>query len=217
MEWPLLAVLDEDERRRVLGLARRRRFSKGEPLFHEGDPGDTMHLIAKGRVALRVTTPLGDTATLLVLGPGDHFGEMALISPAPRNASAVALEPVETLSFHRDQLDELRGAHPGIDRFLMEGLITEVRRLSHALLEALYVPVDKRVLRRLGDLVALYGDGRSGTVTIPLTQEDVAEMAGTTRPTANKVLKAAEGAGALRIARGRIDVLDADELARRAR
>jgi CRP-like cAMP-binding protein len=217
VEWPLLAVLDEDERRRVLALARRRRFSKGEPLFHEGDPGDTMHLIAKGRVALRVTTPLGDTATLLVLGPGDQFGEMALISPAPRNASAVALEPVETMTFHRDQLEELRRTHPGVDRFLMEGLIAEVRRLSHALLEALYVPVEKRVLRRLGDLVALYGDGESATVTIPLTQEDVAELAGTTRPTANKVLKAVEGAGAIRIARGRIDVLNADELARRAR
>jgi len=102
MDWPLLAVLDDDDRRRVLSLARRRRFAKGEPLFHEGDPGDTLHLIAKGHIALRVTTPLGDTATLLVLGPGDHFGEMAVISPAPRNASAVALEPVETMAIHRD-------------------------------------------------------------------------------------------------------------------
>jgi CRP-like cAMP-binding protein len=217
VEWPLLSVLDEDERRRVLALANRRRFAKGEPLFHEGDPGDTMHLIAKGHVALRVTTPLGDTATLLVLGPGDHFGEMALISPAPRNASAVALEPVETMTVHREQLEELRREHPGVDRLLMEGLIAEVRRLSHALLEALYVPVEKRVLRRLGDLLALYRDGAADTVTIPLTQEDLAELAGTTRPTANKVLKAVEEAGAVRIARGRIDVLNADELARRAR
>ena len=92
-----------------------------------------------------------------------------------------------------------------------------MRRLSHALLEALYVPVEKRVLRRLGDLLALYRDGAADTVTIPLTQEDLAELAGTTRPTANKVLKAVEEAGAVRIARGRIDVLNADELARRAR
>src|SRR5438270_10521133 len=138
MEWPLLSVLGDDERRTVLSLAHRRRFGKGEIIFHEGDPGDTLHLIAKGRIALRVTTPLGDTATLLVLGPGDSFGEMALIAPAPRNASAVALEPVETMTVHREQLEELRRDHPGVDRLLMEGLIAEVRRLSHALLEALY-------------------------------------------------------------------------------
>jgi CRP-like cAMP-binding protein len=64
--------------------SRRRRFDKGEVIFHEGDPGDTMHLLAKGHVAVRVTTPLGDVATLLILKPGDFFGEVALVSPAPQ-------------------------------------------------------------------------------------------------------------------------------------
>jgi CRP-like cAMP-binding protein len=217
MEWSLLAGLSDEDQRTVVALARRRRFGRGEIIFHEGDPGDAMHLLAKGRVAIRVTTPLGDIATLLVLGVGDHFGEMAVISSAPRNATAVALEPTETLSIHRAQFEELRQRHREVDRILLEAAIAEVRRLSHQLLEALYVPVDKRVVRRLLDLVAVYRVEGEEPIIIPLTQEDLAQMAGTTRPTANKVLRAAEEAGVLAISRGRIDVIDTRALAKRAR
>lgn len=217
MDWGLLAGLSEADRRNVLALARRRRFGRGDYIFHEGDPGDTLHLLAKGRVAIRVTTPLGDSATLLIVGPGEHFGEMALVSPAPRNATAVALEPAETLRVHRDEFENLRAREPGIDKLMLDAAIAEVRRLSHQLLEALYVPADKRVLRRLLDLISVYNTGSDVTTTIPLTQEDLAQLAGTTRPTTNKVLRAAEDAGTLRIGRGRIEVIDQAALARRAR
>lgn len=209
--------MTDEQRRGLLGLARRRRFSRGDFIFHEGDPGDTLHLLAKGRVAIRVTTPLGDSATLLILGPGAYFGELALVSPAPRNATAVALDAVETLCIHRDQFDELRSLDPGIDRFLLHAAIAEVRRLSHRLVEALYAPADKRVLRRLLDLVELYRVDSETTITVPLTQDDLAQLAGTTRPTTNQVLRAAEVAGALQISRGRIEVLDLAALERRAR
>ncbi len=54
-------------------------FSRGEVVFHRDDPGDSLHLIVKGRFAIRVMTPLGDTATIAVRGPGESFGEMALV------------------------------------------------------------------------------------------------------------------------------------------
>ena len=217
MEWRLLSVLSDEERRTLLAGARRRRFARGETLFHEGDPGDAMHLLEKGRVALRVTTPMGDTATLGVLGPGDYFGELAIVSPGPRNSTIVALEAVETLSLHRDQLNALRDKHTEVDRMLLEAVVGEVRRLSHQLLEALYVPTDKRVLRRLVDLCKLYAADGPGPVTVPLTQEDIAELAGTTRPTANKVLRQAEDAGILEIRRGKVVVVKPAALLQRAR
>src|SRR4051794_39845070 len=76
VDWPLLRSLSDDERRRVLSTARRRRFARREVLFHEEDRGDTLHLIDKGRVAVRITTPLGDAAIVGVLGRGDVVGEM---------------------------------------------------------------------------------------------------------------------------------------------
>src|SRR5947208_2544738 len=83
-----------------------------------------------------------DIATLVILGPGEYFGEMAIVSPAPRNATVVALEPVETLALHRDEFNELRRQHRWIESFLVEALAEELRRSSLRLLEALYVSVD---------------------------------------------------------------------------
>lgn len=216
MEWPLLEGIPEEPRRRVLAAGRLRRFARGEVVFHEDDPGDTLHLIAKGRMAVRVTTPLGEVATLAVLGPGDFFGELALLGPTPRTATVTALEKAETIAIHRDTFQELKHEHPSVESFLTEVLGAQVRRLSGQVLEALYVPADKRVLRRLNELAGLYGDGSAGTV-IPLTQEDLASVAGTSRATVNRVLGEATDAGVVEVGRGRIVVVDPGALERRAR
>ncbi|HEY7134168.1 MAG TPA: Crp/Fnr family transcriptional regulator [Acidimicrobiia bacterium] len=217
MEFRLLEPLPADTRRELLARARRRRFAAGEVIFHEGDPGDAMHLLAKGHVAIRVTTPLGDTATLRVLRAGDHFGELSVVSPAPRNATIVALDATETLVVHRDDVDQLRRDHPAVDRFLVDTLVQEVRRLSILLAEALYLPVEKRTWRRLLALTTIYARDTDPTTVIPLTQEDVAGIVGTTRPTINRLLRDAERDGLLRMSRGRIDVIDRAALERRSR
>jgi CRP/FNR family cyclic AMP-dependent transcriptional regulator len=210
----LLSALTDDERRQVLAGTVRRKFAKGEVLFHEGDPGDSVHLIEKGHVAVRVSTALGDVSTHTVLGPGSSFGEQALLAPdARRTATAAALDPVETRVLHRDQFAALVDTHPKVALVLVELLAAQVRRLSDRLVEALFVPAETRVMRRVLDLVTVFGDG----APIAVTQEDIATMAGTTRPTANRVLKAAEDAGAVALTRGRIEVLDRDTLAARAR
>jgi CRP/FNR family cyclic AMP-dependent transcriptional regulator len=212
MEYPLLASLDEEDRRRVLSTARRRRFANGEVIVREGDPGDTFHLIAKGRVAVRVTTPGGSVALVNVHGPGGAFGEQALLDPsALRTATISALETTETLGLSRAAFEELRREHPGVDRLLVDVLAREVRRLTNRLAEALYDSAEKRVMRRLLDLTAIY-EG-----VVPLTQDSVASMAGTTRPTANGVLQGLVADGILSLGRGRFEVLDRAALEARAR
>jgi CRP-like cAMP-binding protein len=73
MQWELLRGLPDDEREAVLGAMRTRRFRRGDVVFHEGDAGDSVHFVAEGHAAVRVTTPGGETATLSVLGPGQAF------------------------------------------------------------------------------------------------------------------------------------------------
>lgn len=206
--WPLLGSLPEPELRELLAAARRRRFDRNEVVFHEGDPGDAVHLVDRGRVALRVTTPLGETVTLRILGPGTLFGELALLDAAPRNATVVALERTETLSLHRDRFDSLRRQHPEVDRILLDSLVREVRRLSVHLLEALYVPVPRRVVLRLLDLTEQYGDQGPGPVDIPLTQDDLAELCGASRTTVNRILRSLQEAGLVIVTRGHIAVPD---------
>jgi CRP-like cAMP-binding protein len=94
-------------------------------------------------------------------------------------------------------------------------LDTRLRATSQALLEALYLPAETRVMRRLSQLADIYS--HQATVTIPLTQDDLASMAGTTRQTVNRVLGRARDEGLITLARGRIAVVDPVGLARRAR
>lgn len=205
--YRLLAGMSEEAQRSLLALCRRRRFKRGEVVFHDGDPGETLHLVARGHFAVRVTTTRGDTAMLRVFRPGDYFGELAVLQPAPRTGTVIALEDADTLSLAHAQLDELRARDPGIDRLLIDALVGEVRRLAGALVEALYLPVELRLWRRLVDLAEIYAEG-DPTVMVPFTQEDLAQLAGTTRPTANRVLRIGEAAGVVRMTRGYIEVID---------
>ena len=217
-DWPLLRSLSEEDRRQVLAAARRRRFARREVLFHEGDPGDTLHLIDKGRVAIRITTPLGDVATVGVLGRGDVVGEMAVLEEGGRRgATVMALEAAETLSIDRGAFLELRRRYPGVDLFIFDVLMANIRRVNVQLMEALFVPVDRRVVRRLLSLADIYASRDQVDVEVALTQDDLASLAGTSRATVNRVLRQAEEAGAVSLSRGRIRVTDRALLAKRAR
>jgi CRP/FNR family transcriptional regulator, cyclic AMP receptor protein len=217
MDWPMLRALGEEERRELLRRTRRRRFARNEILFHEGDPADSLHLLNRGRVSIRAAIRSGDAVTLAIVGTGTVLGEMALLSGANRRAATVtALEPTETLCLYQDEFDQLRREHPSVDRFLVELLAAEVRRLDARLLEALYVPAETRVMRRLLDLASLYQtDGHAAV--IPLSQEVLASLAGTSRSTANQALRAAEAAGAIAVARSKIEILDLGAVEHRAR
>jgi len=216
MRWAILDAVPVEQARAVLAVAQRRKFSRGEAVFTEGEQGDNLYLLERGKIAIRVSTPAGQVATLRILIAGNVFGELALISPARRNATAVCLEDIDVLMVHRDQLAALRVKNPGVDQVLVQTLTAEVRRLSTQLLQAMYVPLPQRIAACLLDLADVYVTAQ-GPVTIPLTQDDIAGLCGATRPTANQQLRHLEGKGHIALSRGRIVVLDQAALLRAAR
>jgi len=217
MDWPVLASVPVADRRRLIDRMRSRTYRRDEVIFHQGDPADTLHLIVEGHVSVRVTLPGGEFVIVAVFGPGDAFGEVALAgSPRPRGATVIALERCETLSLGRDQFESLRTSYPGIDRFLVGLLSARVDRLNGYLLEALYVPAEKRVLRRLLELCQLYADDNEQRTVVPVTQDMLASLAGTTRPTANQVLGRLAAGQVVEVSRGQVVVLNRGELRRRA-
>lgn len=216
-EFALLEGVAEQDVADLLERARRRRFAAGEVVFHAGDPADTLHLVRGGRFAVRITTEFGATATLNVVGPGGAFGELALLTPdAPRSATVAALEDAETLSIHQLDFNRLRTRRPQTDGLLVGILARRVRELSEQLVEALHIPADTRVRRRLLDVVGAYGSVEAGAV-VPLTQEELASLAGTSRATVNRVLREEQSRGTVELSRGRTTLVDPDALARRAR
>jgi CRP-like cAMP-binding protein len=211
----LLRDVPAEEAARVLAECRRRRYGRGDHLFTEGEQPDGVHLIAEGRVAIRVSSTSGDEATVDVVGPGDAVGELALLPPAgPRSATAVALETVETIVLSATSFTDLRTRFPSITDVLLSMLARRNRTMVAILAEALYAPAEIRVGSRLLDVSARWSDGSSGGV-IPLTQADLAGLAGTTRETVNRVLHALAAEGMIEIGRGRVLVIDPDGLSRR--
>ncbi|MEA3184330.1 MAG: family transcriptional regulator, cyclic receptor protein [Ilumatobacteraceae bacterium] len=210
MEWAILSSLSVDERRAVLASTVRRRYRKGEVIFHEDDVGESLHLLERGRAAIRVSNAQGDQVIINVIGPGAFFGEQALVGDNNhRSATLVALQPVETLALHRTDFDRLRAAHPAVDSMLVTALSERVNRLTDHLLEALFTSADKRLCRRLLELTGTYlVPGASGPISIPLTQEELASLAGTSRPTANRVLQDLVQSDIIVVRRGSVDVLD---------
>jgi CRP-like cAMP-binding protein len=216
VRWRLFEGAADEDVQRVLTVARRRSFARGEVVFHRDDPGDSLHLINQGRFAVKIISPLGDTVTVAVRGPGDSFGEMALVSTTARRAATViALENAETMAVYKDDFNELRSRHRSVNDLLLAFLTGEVRMLNERLMEALYIPVERRVLRRLAEL-SDGGEG-NGPVEIPLTQEELAELAGANRATVNRVLREEQKRGLVRLERGRTVVLDREQIVRRGR
>jgi CRP/FNR family cyclic AMP-dependent transcriptional regulator len=212
----LFRNLPEPELRRLVAIAKRRRFSRNEVVFHRGDPADTLHLIVRGRFAARVETEIGDTVTVSVHGPGDAFGELALLDlEQTRSTTVAALEPGGTYAVHRDDFTRLRQEYPTVNEVLVRLLASRVRRMSELYVEALFVGAETRVLRRLHELAALYGQGGPGAV-IPLSQLEIAGLAGTSRATVNRVLRAEAARGSVELRRGQTIVIDPAVLAKRA-
>ncbi len=218
MGWGILDGLDEADRTRVLESAVRRQFRRGVSIIRQGEFGDALHLIEQGRAMVQVTTPDGDAVTFAVIGPGEYFGEQALLDDGKlRIAAVVALEPVATLALRRTDFDRLRQTHPTIDGVLVRALSERVNRLTEQLIEVLFVSAEQRVHRRLRDLSAIYGQAsHSGPVSIGLTQEQLAEIAGTSRPTVNRVLAELGRADIVSVRRGSVVIEDPIGLAERS-
>jgi CRP/FNR family cyclic AMP-dependent transcriptional regulator len=197
----------------VIEAGRRRSFARGQIVFHQGEVGDSLHLIQSGRFTVRVGTPDGDVLALTVLGPGDSFGELALLDDnSERTATVAALEAAETLTLSRQPFLRLLEEHPGVARHLLGVVARNVLRDTSLLLDALFAPAERRVLRRLLDVARAYGDGER----IPLTQVDLAELAGTSRSTVNRVLGDLREQGAVGLSRGGVTILDRASIEERA-
>lgn len=203
------------DRERVLQIGIRRRYRKGAYVFHAGDTGDRLYVIVTGRVSVQLTNREGDTTILALLGPGDCFGELALLRGGVRTASVVALEDLEAVTLSRADLNHLSDDGRVVQGFLIDVLTTQVMRLTRRVIDAEFATAADRVVTRLADVARVYDDGVA-PIVVPMTQSSLAGMAGTTRPTVNKVLALLAAEGLIRIGHGGVDVLDLVGLQRRA-
>ena len=217
---PLLAALTEDARASLLQRCRRRQYGRGAYLVYEGDPGDSLHLIVRGRVAVLIGGADGNPFTVALMSAGDFFGEQALLNRAAvRGATIQAIEPTETLVVGRGEFEELRQEHPEVDRLLIGVLVAMVDRLTRQVAELTDVPGTVRIYRRIVALAELYADeagAAAAPIEIPLTQDQLAGLAGVHLRLTSRVLGEARAEGLLDTSKRRLVVRDLEGLRQRA-
>jgi CRP-like cAMP-binding protein len=218
----LFAAVDERSLDVCVAALRERRFKRGEVIFHLGDPGDSLFVIATGTVKILVPDEEGgDAAILTTLGPGGFFGALALLDGAPRSASAVALDPTIALVLHRDAFQAVLDAEPDLRRALFAALAAEIRRLTVQIEDLHFLDLPGRLashlLRRIEADDAVRGpDGEVG-LEWPFTQAELAGMIGGSRQSVNRLLADFVDDGILRFDGDTLVITDPLRLAGAAR
>jgi CRP-like cAMP-binding protein len=200
------AVLDE-----IARSMRVRRYRAGETIFHQDDPGDSLHLVIEGAVKIVLPSAAGeDPAILVTLRAGDFFGALALLDGAPRSASAVAMGTTRTAVLRRDAFLELVDRDAGMRRALLAALAVEIRSTTEHVHDLQFLDLPARLARRLlrhGEALAVERDG-SIRVPWPYTQTELAGMIGGSRQSVNRLLGEFADRGLIRFERDTLVVLD---------
>jgi CRP/FNR family cyclic AMP-dependent transcriptional regulator len=215
----LFAKVDDATLTRCVGTLRVRRFRRGETIFHQGDPGDSLFILEGGSVKIVLPSPEGvEGAIIATLGRGDFFGELALLDGAPHSATAVAMEPTRALVLGRQTFDRLVDTEPGLRAALFAGLVGELRRLTGHVEELHFLDLPGRLARRLVRLAREVDPAASGEVRLawPYTQSDLAGMIGGTRPTVNRLLNDLAERGLIRFEKDELVIPDLERLERAA-
>jgi CRP/FNR family cyclic AMP-dependent transcriptional regulator len=169
---------------------RKRTFRAGEAIFHRDDPGQVLYIIKEGRVRIRLTSAEGQEVALAVFGPGDSFGEMAILDSQPRSADAIAIDKVEVFTLQRQDFVNVVRAHPEIAVSVMKTLSERIRQANQMVEDLIFLDVYGRVAKKLLDLSKEYGVETDDGIKIDLriTQQELASMVGASRESVNKVM-----------------------------
>lgn len=186
----------------------RRAVRAGKPIFRQDDPGSSLFVIDTGVVKVQRTSPEGKEVILTILGPGDFFGELALLDGEPRSADAIAKEDCTLLVLERDDFLAFLDREPGVATRLLAALSRRLRRTDQLVQDAAFLDVPARLARALLHLAD------SPEASRGLTQSELAAMVGASRESVNRWLQFYRRRGIIDSATGSIRVLEPDELRR---
>ena len=212
----LFSELGGEDLAQVAELAVPRTFGGGEVVFREGDASDTCYVLRSGHARAVLEHPDGRSITLARFGPGEIFGELAMLSGEPRSATVEMLEDTEAVAILGPDMRRLLREHPDISIKLIASLGRRLREANDRLSRQSFQTVPSRVATVLSQLVQDARDegAQDGDVLITATQADLAQLAGSSRESASRFLAVRERAGIITQGRGRLTVHDPAALER---
>jgi CRP-like cAMP-binding protein len=206
---PLFSELSSAELEQIGSVAIPRSYPKGVRVFHEGDHSDACYIVRTGD--LRVTREHSDgrAIALATLGPGDIFGELAMLDGGTRSASVETLTDAELLALPASDVRRVIAAHGDIAAKLIVAITRRLRETNERVARQSFQTVPSRVAGVLNQLIAeeAIPEERRG-ITVRMTQADLAQLAGTSRESVSRFLATLERAGVVSVGRGRVTVLE---------
>jgi len=213
---PVFSTLSPEELEHVAQVAMPRRFQAGEIVFKEGDEGSTCYVVRSGRARAVREHPDGRSITLAHFGPGDIFGEMAMLDGDRRSATVESIDETDAIAILSADMHRLLREYPDISVKLIAALGRRLRDTNERLARQSFQTVQSRVAAVLAELVASAREEREteGDVVITSTQAELARLAGSSRESASRSLAVLERAGIISQGRGRLTVHDPESLER---
>lgn len=194
----------------LVARSRIERCRRGKTIFRRASPGTAMMAVLRGSVKICTVSRNGKEAVLNVIGPGQVFGEIAVLDGGPRTADAVALVESEILVLDRRDFLPVVHAHPELAQRLLKVLCGRLRKTSEQLEDAFFLDMPGRLAKAL--LSAQMPGAAGGAAQVQLTQRELGEMIGTARESVNKLLHSWQRAGIVSLRRGAIAVKRPDAL-----
>jgi CRP/FNR family transcriptional regulator, cyclic AMP receptor protein len=206
---PLFSELSRDDLEQISRVAVARNYPRGVRVFHEGDRSDACYIVRSGDLRVTREHPDGRAIALATLGPGDIFGELAMLDGEARSASVESLSECELLALPAGDVRRMLQSSSEITVKLVVALTRRLREANERIARQSFQTVPSRVAGVLSQLIAEETplEGRNG-ITIRMTQADLAQLAGTSRESVSRFLAVLERAGVVEVGRGRVTVLE---------
>lgn len=195
------------------------KLRKGQALFKEGDDGDNLYIITSGKIKLGTKSQDGRENLLMVLGPGDMFGDLSLFDSGPRTSTATAVTESRLLSLGQEKVIPWVREHPEASLHLLARLASRLRRTNEVVSDLVFSDVPGRVAKALIDLGVKFGEKTSDGFLVhhDLTQEELAQLVGASRETVNKALADFAQRSWIKLEARAVLILDYDRLLKRGR
>jgi CRP-like cAMP-binding protein len=216
---PLFQGLAPRELDALVPAARAVTFAARQEVCHKGDAGSQLYVVIDGRLKALTTSPEGDDVVFIVMGPGEVFGEVALLSESPRSATVRAIERCELLVLDRRDFLAFLKRSPDVAVRMLTVLAERLRHVSELVEDVQFLNLPVRLAKKLMAYADRYGrDAEGGAVKIDLklSQEEWGDLVGTTRESINKQMRAWGDEGLIRIDAGYVTLLRPEAIERLA-
>ena len=208
----LFEALDDDALDRVAASAVSRDLRRGDVVFAEGAEPEHLYVVEDGRIAIASKSDDGRESVFALMERGELFGEMGLLDGLGRSAEARALEPSQILEIPYGPVREVFEAQPVLLWGVVALLAGRLRNMDAALADSVFLDVTGRTAKRLLELA-----GEEDEFVLPITQEELAGMVGASRERVNKAIASFVRLGWIDQSERRYQILDRDQITRRAR